>query len=123
PKVRENYRRLASLYAEKGGFGELARLFLWNIANARFAWRNRFLADEMRVRVSFDGGKITFDPGRLGLEAPATIEDLQGAVIANGSDGRVDVEALRKYVVEGLTDRPRFLRVAWQARMAEAQEV
>lgn len=122
-EVSAAYEDLVKNYAEKNGFDVLARSYLWNIANARFAWRNRFLADHMRVSVGFDGRELVFDPTRLELAKPASLEELQGAVVSNNSDGQAEVESLIKWIRKGLADEKSFLRVAWQGQMEEAQEV
>ena len=38
-------------YAEQYGFGELAKRYALNLANARFLWRNRVGAEELEVQV------------------------------------------------------------------------
>lgn len=123
-EVARNYRELVTGYAAKGGFEVLARSYLWNIANGRFAWRNRFLADEMRVEVGFDvrkdGNSLGFDPTRLGLEKPASVEQLRAAALTNEPAA---VDELIAWIAHGLRSEPRFLKVAWQARMEEGQEV
>lgn len=121
--VAEAYRRLAGAYAEKGGFGVLARLFLWNIANARFAWRNRFLSDHMRVAVEFDGRSVEFDPQRLGLETPAHLEAICDAVPANEPKMRDNAATLARWMTEGLSLEHRSMTVAWRAVMKEGEEV
>lgn len=123
PEVGANYKRLAGLYAEKRGFEVQARLYLWNIANGRFAWRNRWLTDHMRVSVRFDGRDVVFDPAHLDLETPASLDQLRGAVISNAADEGAKVDALLEWIEKGLTLTPHFLSVAWDARMAEGQEV
>ena len=70
-EVAQTYKDLVSDYVAKGGFDVLARLYLWNIANARFAWRNRFQSDAMSVEIELEGVKVDFDPMRLSLEQPA----------------------------------------------------
>jgi CRISPR-associated protein Csy3 len=121
--VSEAYERLAKAYAKKGGFGVLARLFLWNIANGRFAWRNRYQSDDMRVTVEFDGRSIAFDPTRLELETPATLDAMCQAVPANEPDQRDNVAALADWIAEGLTTKHRPLSIAWQAAMKEGEEI
>lgn len=124
PEVGNAYKSLVTAYAEKGGFSILARLYVWNIANARFAWRNRWLADEMRVEVEFDGRKLVFDPTRLSLERAATLEELEEAVDRGACKGDPSVQGLVGWVQEGLTGpAARFLEVTWLAKLAEAQEV
>lgn len=121
--VAEDYRQLAGAYAQKGGFGVLARLFLWNIANARFAWRNRFLTDHMRVAVEFDGRKVEFDPQHLSLETPATLDEMRQAAVTNEPEMRETAAALAEWMTEGLTLEHRPLTVAWRAVMKEGEEV
>ena len=126
--VSQAYRTLVKTYAEKGGFDTLARLYLWNIANARFAWRNRFQADEMSVKVEFDGREVVFDPMRLDLKQPASLDDLHAAVLADGQEEagdaeRASVDELASWISTGLAQERRVLRVAWLANMAEAEEV
>ena len=130
PGVGQAYRDLVAAYAQKGGFAVLARGYVWNIANARFAWRNRFLADDMRVHVTFghDANPLIFDPARLDLlikpgASLPTAEILRGAVQSNEAEQVARVDALLAYVEAGLRDGPQFLTVSWRARMPEAQEV
>lgn len=118
--VAQAYVELVRDYAAKGGFDCLARRYLWNIANARVAWRNRYQADDMRVEVEFDNKKITFDPTRLDLETPANDERLAAAT---GSNEPAPVTELIGWIAQGLKSEGRPLRVAWCARMNEGQEV
>ena len=117
------YERLVSKYAENGGFNVLARLYLWNIANGRFAWRNRFQTDDMKVEVIFDRRTIIFDPARLNLEVSDSVEKLRAAALSNEPSA---VEDLIACIAQGLTQKGgagKFLKIAWQARMAAGQEV
>lgn len=117
------YESLVSKYAENGGFNVLARLYLWNIANGRFAWRNRFQTDEMKVDVTFDGRTITFDPARLSLEQPNSLDELCAAPLTNEV---APVPDLIAWIADGLTEKAgtgKFLKTAWQASMAAGQEV
>lgn len=121
--VADAYERLAGAYKERGGFSVLAKLFLWNIANARFAWRNRFQSEDMRVVVDFDGRRVTFDPMRLSLDVPATLDDLRAAVPANEPEERENVAKLADWLAEGLSMARRPLSVVWRAAMKEGEEV
>lgn len=118
--VGNDYRQLVSAYADKGGFRHLARLYLWNIANGRFAWRNRFQADAMKVAVTFDGNEIVFDPIRLGFERPASVDELSTSVLTNEP---APIEELIRHVETGLRTRRVALDVAWEASMPEGQEI
>ena len=118
------YERLAHAYRTAGGFEKLALLYIWNIANARFAWRNRFQSDAMTVLIeSEDAGSLTFDPFKLNLDVPATPEDL----VASLTDSRPD--ALREIiggVAHGLSNSNKeayTLKVTWDAAMEPAQEI
>lgn len=120
PQVREAYKELVRNYADKGGFEGLAQRYLWNIANGRFAWRNRYQTDDMRVEVAFDGEKVTFLPTRLNLEVPASTEELHQAALSNNP---ATVDKLIAWIDRGLRTKKTFVHVAWQAKMEEGQEV
>lgn len=132
PAVGRSYRDLVAAYAKKGGFETLARGYVWNIANARFAWRNRFLTDHMRVRVAFDeyegDDALVFDPTKLDLKpkpggALPTLDELRFAVVTNDPEKAAAADAMVAWIEAGLRDGPRFLEVSWRAAMPEAQEV
>jgi CRISPR-associated protein Csy3 len=108
------------LYAQKGGFEHLARLYLWNIANGRFSWRNRFQADSMKVEIEFDGRKITFDPTRLNFDEPASIDELRRAVHSNEP---APIQELIAWIAQGLRKERAPLHISWLARMEEGQEI
>ena len=122
PEVTASYRELVDAYANKGGFEHLARLYLWNIANGRFAWRNRFQADDMKVEVRFDGQTIVFNPThpKLSLEVPASIEDLRASALSNEPP---NVDKLVTWIAKGLREKRVALNVAWLASMQEGQEI
>lgn len=118
------YERLAVAYRAAGGFQTLALLYLWNIANARFAWRNRFQSDEMTVRVETrEGASLTFNPFLLSLEVPATLDNLAAAMVEG------DVETLaecRDGISHGLSngnEEAFTLKVSWGAVMEPGQEI
>lgn len=122
--VGDAYVRLASAYRTAGGFGTLALLYLWNIANARFAWRNRFQSDAMSVRVEGEGsGVLIFNPFKLSLDEPATRADL----IASLSQGtEADLDAVISGIAHGLSNSDQeaySLRGSWDATMEPGQEV
>ena len=61
--VSATYEHFAARYRDAGGFETLAALYLWNIANARFAWRNRFQSDTMAVKIRPEvGAELVFNP-------------------------------------------------------------
>lgn len=118
--VGQAYQDLVSAYAAKGGFLHLARLYLWNIANGRFAWRNRFQADTMTVAVTFDGNQVVFDPQLLDFEKPATLDQLGKAALSNTP---APIEELVGHIETGLRSKRVAIDVAWQASMQEGQEI
>lgn len=120
PAVGKTYADLAAEYARAGGFGVLAELYAWNIANARFAWRNRFQVDSAKVVVCFDGETIAFNPAVLSLEDVADRDELAAALV----DG--DRAALDRFIggmIRGLTDAPFVFEVSWVAEMEAGQEI
>ncbi|MBL8561640.1 MAG: type I-F CRISPR-associated protein Csy3 [Gemmobacter sp.] len=117
------YARLAQAYRARGGYGTLALLYVWNIANARFAWRNRFQSDAMTVSVKSEAGELVFDPFRLSLEKPASRDELLAALVTGGA---AELDGLLGGVAEGLSDDTHagfVVKVAWDAVMEPAQEV
>lgn len=121
--VGNTHIRLAQGYKAAGGYRVLAELFTWNIANARFAWRNRFQSDAMSVTATFDSRAITFDPFALSLEQPAGRDVMQAAMTEGSAE---DLDALMKGITYGLSngDRDAFtVSVHWNAAMEPGQEV
>lgn len=57
----QKYENVAKAYIEKTGFRELANRYAVNIANARFLWRNRLGAEQIKVKVMADGKEWIFD--------------------------------------------------------------
>ena len=105
-------------YAKSAGYGELARRYAHNLANARFLWRNRVGAEEVEVQVQqLKHGEAatvwTFDALALSVRefsaTGANVKPLQelGELIASGLVGRSHV----------------LLQVTAFARLGAAQEV
>ena len=118
--VNTAYQRLAAHYAGLGGFTTLARLYVWNLANARFAWRNRFQADEMQVNVLFDDTVLSFDPLQLSLEEPNDVSALKKALI-HGSGA--DLDAFLSRFAKALSEGAFSFSVIWRAQMQPGQEI
>lgn len=105
-------------YVDVHGFGELARRYAHNLANARFLWRNRVGAEQVEVHVSQlvqgEAAKTwTFDALSLRLRdftAPAS--------------GEHDLRALASLIGQGLAGSSHvLLQVTAYARIGAAQEV
>lgn len=118
--VGTTYTELAAEYARAGGFAILAELYTWNIANARFAWRNRFQVDRSRVKVVFADEAISFDPSKLSLEQVADRDKMAAALVEG------DRDALDRFVdgvTRGLTQAPFTFDVTWTGDMDAGQEI
>lgn len=105
-------------YVDAQGFGELARRYAHNLANARFLWRNRVGAEQVEVHVSqLVQGQAArtwiFDALSLRLrdfKAPAPVEQ--------------DLRSLANLIAEGLAGSSHvLLQVTAYARIGAAQEV
>lgn len=118
--VSRLYEKLAGSYARAGGFRTLAELYVWNIANARFAWRNLFQVDTSVVRVAFNGEELAFDPSKLSLQTSATQDDMAKALVSGAADG---LGRLIEAVTAGLSSKAVSLNVVWEAEMASGQEI
>ena len=105
-------------YVDAQGFGELARRYAYNLANARFLWRNRLGAEQVVVQVAHlvDGQPVqtwTFDALALSLyhfDAPP--------------DAAPALEQLSTLLAEGLAGRRHtLLQVTAFVRAGSGQEV
>ena len=65
----EKYKKALDEYKNEYKFSELSFRYAYNIASARFIWRNRLGADkiEVRVRDCYDNMEWTFDAKSFGL--------------------------------------------------------
>lgn len=131
PAVGAAYRALAAAYAEKGGFRVLAELYAWNMANGRFAWRNRFQADDHRVIVEFGEKKINLHSSEIGLHRPASVEDMAERIVGawdgeeteDGGEARMFDEFISR-IEDGLKGvRPFSFDLGWIGFMEAGQEV
>jgi CRISPR-associated protein Csy3 len=118
--VGNAYAELAAEYARAGGFAVLAELYAWNIANARFAWRNRFQVDISKVNVTFSGESIVFDPSLLSLEQEADRDEMAAALVEGD---RAALDRFIDGVTRGLTVAPFTFDVSWTGEMDAGQEI
>jgi CRISPR-associated protein Csy3 len=101
---RAMLEKFADLYAEKDGFATLGGLYAWNLANARYLWRNRYGLDKT-VKIFVDGGEapaFDFKADAIGLEKAdaetfvATESGRKlGALIADALAGKTPPLSLR----------------------------
>lgn len=90
-------------YLDRTGAKELARRYVANIANARFLWRNRLLADAVEVRVICGGGDterrewvfdaLSYPVQDIASERDRDFEDL-AALVARALEGDTTNELL-----------------------------
>lgn len=125
PAVVAAYRALAAAYAEKGGFRVLAELYAWNMANGRFAWRNRFQADEHGAGIRFAGKEIHFKSWQLGLDRPSSVDEMIAASCNEKGGTKAEViESLISGIEDGLKGvRPFSFDLGWTGFMEAGQEV
>ena len=124
PDVAAAYCKLAKDYRNAGGFRTLARLFAWNIVNARFAWRNRFQSDNMQVSAEFqnrygENKKVVVDPMTVSIDRPDDEFDVTAAEL----DG---FEELKQGVADGLSNAEEqafTVKIKWTAEMEQGQEI
>lgn len=122
-EVGETYQRLAKGYRAAGGFRVLAELYAWNIANARFAWRNRFQSDAMTVSVTFDDIRLRFNPFVFDLSRTADEAEMAAALLEGDAD---DLAALIDGIADGLSNNSGqafTVKVTWNAEMEPGQEI
>ncbi|TCP11458.1 CRISPR-associated Csy3 family protein [Bisgaardia hudsonensis] len=98
-------------YLQTQGITELAKRYATNIANARWLWRNRMNAEQIKVTVSIDKDIITFDNAKLFSLNHFENQDEKINKIAN-------------YIEQGLTGKKFIiLSVMAEAKMGYGQEV
>ena len=104
-------------WRQRQGFGELAKRYAFNLANARFLWRNRIGAEQIEVRVAHlvDGkpqSPWTFDALSLSLR-----DFDMGSKAA-------DISALAKIIESGLEGKQYvLLEITAFVRIGNGQEV
>ena len=120
-EVATSYRQLAEAFDSAGGYAELARRYIANIANGRFAFRNATLSDESEVTVSWTSGFIRFDPSRISRNRISTLSDLENAIL----DGAEHLASLIYCFSVALFDQdnPMNFKVIWRARVNENAQV
>lgn len=127
-EVSQSFREVVERYTDAGGMKYLAALYLENIANARFVFRNLFVVDEAEVVVTFDDERLVFNPFAFALSDPAhdITYDEQIAVLAAGlkSGDRELLEELIENMAEGLSEGGApTLRVSFVGHVNELEEV
>ena len=128
-EVIESYRTVTKRYAEIGGYRYLAALYLYQILNGSFAWKNRFLCDDAKVTISVHNKSLSVDV--FALEplvtekhdtVSAIIADLESAVIDTDHITIAEIIDLFAEALDGTTRLTRFF-VEFDGAVEELTEV
>lgn len=122
-KVARAYEDLIKTYAERRGFDHLAARYLWNYANARWVWRNRYSALDARVILEMGDYRLTFDPQKLDLDNYPGSERLSAALIEGT---QADLDRVVATIAAGLSatnGSTPYLRTRFDARVAPFSEI
>lgn len=122
PEVGNELRRLAEGYRNRNGYVFLARRYLWNIANARWAWRNLTMCDSPVVRIEADEDRVSFDAAKIPTAAYPGADSMKTAILGDGSDA---FDRIVRAFADALTGEgaPFVARVTFEGRIAAGMEV
>lgn len=95
-------------YQTNISFAELAQRYAFNIASARFLWRNRVGAENVKVVVSVADEQITFDSQDYSLREFSVDEK---------------ITQLANFIQQGLTQNHSFIKVEAYSQLGEGQAV
>jgi CRISPR-associated protein Csy3 len=106
--------RFTAAYLKQDGFNTLGGLYAWNIANARYLWRNRYGLNKT-VTVQFDGEEATleFKADTISLEDPKNF--------LASADGQTLAQRLAAALAG--ESKPLNLRITASVRLSPCQEV
>ena len=109
----KKFKGVVEKYKNKHGFTELARCYAYNIANARFLWRNRVGAEFIETHVSYNGDEI------------AKFNSMDYPLSNFSEQNSGDLDKLAKIIEEALYDEQKFamLEVTCYAKVGRAQDV
>jgi CRISPR-associated protein Csy3 len=108
-----SYAKAVSTYIEKTGFKELAQRYAINIANARFLWRNRVGAEQIKVVVKHINN---------GNDKPTVWEfDAKDIGLAHFESDKV--QALAEIIAKSLATDFALLDIEAYSQLGEGQEV
>lgn len=108
PQYQQALAEKIHAYQEETGFTELAQRYAQNIANARFLWRNRVGAENVRVDVQAADKQFTFNSYEFDLRS---------------FDEKQQVAELAALIQQGLTGEAVFLKISAFAQLGEGQAV
>jgi CRISPR-associated protein Csy3 len=121
PTAIKNYQIMSKLYAQAGGFKTLAELYVWNIVNGRFSWRNRFQSDKQTVKIMFGAEKIIINPLQVSLDYVVDVDAMASAIIEGSTDS---IRRLISGLESGLAGDSNFnFSVVWSSELNVGQEI
>jgi len=120
PDAYQAYKGLSQTYGELGGFDVLAARYLENIANGRFAWRNRSLSNSAVVQVSVGDTVVAFNPFALDADEIMGVDAVKAAIVSGASG---DVDALISSIANGLRSEPVDVMFSWKGKVLRNAEV
>jgi CRISPR-associated protein Csy3 len=95
-------------YQTETEFKELAKRYAHNIANGRFLWRNRVGAEEVKIVVTANDKKFTFDSYEFSLR---------------NFDNNENVNELAQIIQLGLIEQHAFIKVEAYSKLGQGQAV
>lgn len=110
---RQAIEAFTAAYLKQDRFATLGGLYAWNIANARYLWRNRYgLGKTVSVRIESEA-PLAFNADSISLEDPS------------GFLASADGQALGNKIAAALTDetKPLSLNITATVRLSHGQEV
>lgn len=117
PQFQADFENFVKGYIKKTRFQELAFRYAMNIANARFFWRNRVGADDVRVYVSVAGEDTKFEFKSFNF----SLHDFD----AEKHGDYIDLQGLAERIAQALSGERDFLLLNIRAysRLGCGQEV
>lgn len=113
---------LTAKYEARGGYEFLAKRYIWNLASARWLWRNLTVCDNPVVTIEFAGGNVRFDAFKLTRKAYPGYKALVSSLVETDP---AQLDALIAGYATGLAkeDAPFSAKVTFDAVIMELTEV
>ena len=108
PQYQTELAEKITQYQENVTFSELSRRYAFNIASARFLWRNRVGAENVKVVVTIANETIEFNSRDYSLREFS-------------NDAKIS--QLAKFIQQGLTDNHVLIKVEAYSQLGEGQAI
>ncbi|MCY4523854.1 MAG: type I-F CRISPR-associated protein Csy3 [Halobacteriovoraceae bacterium] len=117
-KFYQSYLEMVEDYKKDCGFGELAKRYAINIANARYLWRNRVGAENLEVIVKIVNNND-------GNSSEITFDDPTSIGIKNFDSSNENLVKIKQEIESSLSGKKEFVLfdVTAFSRLGKAQEV